>query len=40
VPAEKMISTNDVAEGVRFLLRLSPNCIVPEITFARPDEGL
>jgi NAD(P)-dependent dehydrogenase (short-subunit alcohol dehydrogenase family) len=40
VPAEKMITTNDVAEGVRFLLRLSPNCIVPEITFARPDEGL
>ena len=40
VPAEKMITTNDVAEGVRFLLRLSPTCIVPEITFARPDEGL
>jgi NAD(P)-dependent dehydrogenase (short-subunit alcohol dehydrogenase family) len=40
VPAEKMITTTDVAEGVRFLLRLSPNCIVPEITFARPDEGL
>jgi NAD(P)-dependent dehydrogenase (short-subunit alcohol dehydrogenase family) len=40
VPAEKMITTQDVAEGVRFLLRLSPNCIVPEITFARPDEGL
>jgi NAD(P)-dependent dehydrogenase (short-subunit alcohol dehydrogenase family) len=40
VPPEKMITTNDVAEGVRFLLRLSPNCIVPEITFARPDEGL
>jgi len=40
VPPEKMITTQDVAEGVRFLLRLSPNCIVPEITFARPDEGL
>jgi NAD(P)-dependent dehydrogenase (short-subunit alcohol dehydrogenase family) len=40
VPAEKMITTGDIAEAVRFLLRLSPNCIVPEITFARPDEGL
>jgi NAD(P)-dependent dehydrogenase (short-subunit alcohol dehydrogenase family) len=40
VPPEKMITTQDVAEGVRFLLRLSPNCIVPEITFARPDDGL
>jgi NAD(P)-dependent dehydrogenase (short-subunit alcohol dehydrogenase family) len=40
VPAEKMITTADIAEAVRFLLRLSPNCIVPDITFARPDEGL
>jgi NAD(P)-dependent dehydrogenase (short-subunit alcohol dehydrogenase family) len=38
VPPEKMITTADVAESVRFLLRLSPNCVVPEITFARPDE--
>jgi NAD(P)-dependent dehydrogenase (short-subunit alcohol dehydrogenase family) len=37
---EDMITTLDVAESVRFLLRLSPNCIVPEITFARPEEGL
>ncbi len=40
VPAEEMIRTTDIAEAVRFLLRLSPNCIVPEIAFARPDEGL
>jgi NAD(P)-dependent dehydrogenase (short-subunit alcohol dehydrogenase family) len=40
VPAEEMITTDDIAEGVRFLLRLSPNCVVPEITFARPDELL
>ena len=40
VSPEDMITTADVAESVRFLLRLSPNCIVPEITFARPDEGL
>jgi NAD(P)-dependent dehydrogenase (short-subunit alcohol dehydrogenase family) len=37
---EDMIRTTDIAEAVRFLLRLSPNCVVPEITFARPDEGL
>ena len=37
---EDMIRTSDIAEAVRFLLRLSPNCIIPEITFARPDEGL
>ena len=37
---EDMITTADIAESVRFLLRLSPNCIVPEITLARPDEGL
>jgi NAD(P)-dependent dehydrogenase (short-subunit alcohol dehydrogenase family) len=40
VPAEEMITTDDIAEAVRFLLRLSPNCIVPEITFTRPDESL
>ena len=37
---EDMIRTADIAEGVRFLLRLSPSCVVPEITFARPAEGL
>jgi NAD(P)-dependent dehydrogenase (short-subunit alcohol dehydrogenase family) len=40
IKPEDMIRTSDIAEAVRFLLRLSPNCIVPEITFARPDEGL
>jgi NAD(P)-dependent dehydrogenase (short-subunit alcohol dehydrogenase family) len=40
IDAEDMITTADIAEAVRFLLRLSPNCVVPEITFARPDEGL
>ena len=40
VPPEKMITTADIAESVRFLLRLSPNCVVPEITFSRPDELL
>ena len=38
VAAEKMIRPEDIAEAVRFLLRTSPNCIVPEIVFARPGE--
>jgi NAD(P)-dependent dehydrogenase (short-subunit alcohol dehydrogenase family) len=40
IPAEEMIRTEDIAESVRFLLRLSPACVVPEIVFQRPDEGL
>jgi NAD(P)-dependent dehydrogenase (short-subunit alcohol dehydrogenase family) len=40
IAAEDMITTADVAEAVRFLLRLSPNCVIPEITFMRPDELL
>jgi NAD(P)-dependent dehydrogenase (short-subunit alcohol dehydrogenase family) len=39
VPPEKMIKPRDVAESVRFLLRTSQNCVVPEIVFARPDEA-
>jgi NAD(P)-dependent dehydrogenase (short-subunit alcohol dehydrogenase family) len=35
-PAERMIRSEDVAEGVRMLLRLSPNCTVPEIMFEPP----
>jgi len=30
---EDMIQVSDVAESVRFLLRLTPGCIVPEIVF-------
>jgi NAD(P)-dependent dehydrogenase (short-subunit alcohol dehydrogenase family) len=40
VAPEEMISTQDVAESVRFLLKLSPNCVVPEIVFQRPGESL
>jgi NAD(P)-dependent dehydrogenase (short-subunit alcohol dehydrogenase family) len=40
VPAEDMIRPEDVAESVRFLLRVSPACVVPEIMFVRPGEGL
>jgi NAD(P)-dependent dehydrogenase (short-subunit alcohol dehydrogenase family) len=37
-PAE-MIRPEDIAESVRFLLRTSPACLVPEIVFMRPGEG-
>ncbi|MSO41621.1 MAG: SDR family oxidoreductase [Solirubrobacterales bacterium] len=37
VAAEEMIRPSDIAESVRFLLRTSPNCIVPEIVFMRPS---
>jgi len=39
VPAEAMIRVEDIAEGVRFLLRLSPHCIVPELIFRRPADS-
>jgi NAD(P)-dependent dehydrogenase (short-subunit alcohol dehydrogenase family) len=38
VPAEEMLKTSDIAEAVRFLLRVSPACVVPEIVFGRPGE--
>jgi NAD(P)-dependent dehydrogenase (short-subunit alcohol dehydrogenase family) len=40
VRAEDMIRPEDVAESVRFLLRTSPACVVPEIVFQRPGEGI
>ena len=40
VPAEEMIRPEDIAESVRFLLRTSPACLVPEIVFMRPGEVL
>lgn len=36
VPVEKMMRPEDIAESVRFLTRLSPMCVVPEILFLRP----
>ena len=38
IPAEEMLRTSDLAEGLRFLLRVSPTCLVPEIVFQRPQE--
>ncbi len=40
IEPEEMISTEDVAQSVRFLLRLSRSCIVPEIVFERPGQML
>jgi short-subunit dehydrogenase len=38
VPPEEMLSTADIAEALRFLLRVSPTCVVPEVVFQRPGE--
>ena len=40
IPAEDMITTQDIAESVRFLLALSPGCVIPEIVFQRPGGEL
>ena len=39
VPPEDMIRPEDLAEAVRFLLRTSPACIVPEMRFIRPGDS-
>jgi NAD(P)-dependent dehydrogenase (short-subunit alcohol dehydrogenase family) len=39
IKPEEMIRTEDLAEAVRFLLRTSPNCVVPEIVFLRPTDS-
>src|SRR3954469_13274439 len=39
VPPEEMIRPEDLAEAVRFLLRTSPACIVPEMRFIRPADA-
>ncbi len=40
VSPQDMIQPSDIAEVVRALLRLSPACVVPEVVFQRPGEGL
>ncbi len=40
VPAKDMIRPEDIAESVRFLLRLTPACVVPEMMFVRPGDAL
>jgi NAD(P)-dependent dehydrogenase (short-subunit alcohol dehydrogenase family) len=39
VPKEEMIQPEDIAESIRFLLRTSPHCVVPEVQFIRPGNG-
>ncbi len=36
VPREQMLRTTDVAEALRLLLHVSPQCVIPEIQFLRP----
>ncbi len=38
VAAEEMIRPQDVAEAVRYLLKVSPACVVPEMMFIRPGD--
>ena len=40
VSKDQMIQPEDIAEAVRYLLRTSPNCIVPEIQFIRPGDNV
>ncbi len=40
VKAEEMIRPEDIAESVRYLLKTSPACVVPEIMFTRPGDAL
>jgi NAD(P)-dependent dehydrogenase (short-subunit alcohol dehydrogenase family) len=38
LPAEEMIRPQDIAEGVRFVLKMSRGCTIPEIVFMRPGD--
>ena len=38
VPAEEMLRPSDISEALRFVLRVSPACLIPEIVFQRPGE--
>jgi NAD(P)-dependent dehydrogenase (short-subunit alcohol dehydrogenase family) len=40
VRAEDMIRAQDIAEAVRYLLKLSPTCVVPEMMFIRPGDAV
>ncbi len=40
VPKEEMIQPEDIAEAVRYLLRTSPACIVPELQLIRPGDAI
>jgi NAD(P)-dependent dehydrogenase (short-subunit alcohol dehydrogenase family) len=40
VKPEEMIRPEDISEAVRYLLGLSPYCVIPELVFQRPGEGI
>jgi NAD(P)-dependent dehydrogenase (short-subunit alcohol dehydrogenase family) len=40
IPAHEMVRTSDIATSLRFLLRVSPACVVPEIVFQRLGEAI
>jgi NAD(P)-dependent dehydrogenase (short-subunit alcohol dehydrogenase family) len=40
VSADEMIRPEDIAESVRYLIKTSPSCVVPEIIFMRPGDNL
>jgi short-subunit dehydrogenase len=40
IPADEMLRTTDIARSLRFLLHVSPACVVPEIVFQRPGEAI
>jgi NAD(P)-dependent dehydrogenase (short-subunit alcohol dehydrogenase family) len=40
VAPETMIQTSDVSEAVRYLLKTTPGCVIPEIQFTQPGGGL
>jgi short-subunit dehydrogenase len=40
IPPEEMLKTSDMSEALRFLLRVSPACVVSEIVFQRPGEAI
>ena len=39
VPKDQMIQPDDIAEAIRFVLRTSRHCVVPEIQFVRPGDS-
>ena len=39
VPKDEMIQPEDIAEAIRFLLRTSRHCVVPEMQFLRPADS-
>ncbi|MBS1886038.1 MAG: SDR family oxidoreductase [Actinobacteria bacterium] len=40
VPQEEMLSVDDVASAVDWLLSTSPNCVVPELELTRPGDRM